>query len=105
MFLVEHIINLPGDFIKGLLSIDELIDYTEGMLSKDIDGELIRSYLIVYKDGINEVWNELKKQYTEYQKVEITESIELTIEEALEQINFDELFFTEIHDIKNKQNI
>lgn len=57
----EQILKLPGDFIKSFISKEELEDYTDGMASKDIDGELVRSYFIVYKDGINIIWNKLSE--------------------------------------------
>jgi hypothetical protein len=101
LYIKEQILNLPESFIRDLVSKDELVEYTEGMASKDIDGELVRSYLIVYKDGINIVWNKLRKIYEEYKGAELTDIIKISIEEALEEVNFDKLFLTEIHDIKN----
>lgn len=97
----KQILSLPENFIKNLVNKEELVEYTEGMASKDIDGELIRSYLIVYKDGIKVVWDKLSEIYKEYKGVELTDIIKISIEEALEEVNFDELFLTEIHDIKN----
>lgn len=101
----KQILTLQLDFIKEIVSKEELIDYTEDMLSKDIDGELIRSYFIVYKDGINIVWNKLVDIDEDYKNEEITDIERVEIEEALEKIDFDKLFFEEIEDIKNAKII
>lgn len=97
----KQVLNVSKDFLLEKISFEELKEYSKFIDIKDIDGELIRSYFIVYKNGILEVWNKLLLENNEENlKLEITTEIEILIEEALEEVDFDNIFSSTLEAIK-----
>lgn len=78
--------------IKDNIDLSEIREYSKSLSNNDIDGELIRSYYITYKNGINKIFTIYKENIPGYKNLVLTDKLEVQIEEFLECKNFDRLF-------------
>ncbi|HCL4480349.1 TPA: hypothetical protein N2D99_002437 [Clostridium botulinum] len=98
--LNERIQRISSYIISERVNNRELKAYLKG--TNNINGEDIRSYFITYCDGIRVIWRELINLYKEeYIKIELDLNAKVAIEEALEKVDFDNMFAYLIEDIKN----
>lgn len=96
--LIQELIT---DDIKNNINIDEMINYSKGLNKKDIDGELIRSYYITYKNGIKNIFAIYINNKPNCNEMVLTDEIEVFFEEYLERMDFDRIFNETIQEIKN----
>lgn len=99
----KQILEISNRILLERISFEELSDYLFGLDIEDIDGELIRSYFIVYKNGIIEIWNNLILENKDVNlDLEPTVEMKILIEEVLEEVDFDKIFNSTLKAIKSR---